>query len=144
MHKPGSTGRNTEGEKNMNSRNWRAAAVAVLSLSLANIGFIDAAQAGIVDTGAMVQTSRDANLASIHSQLARDDVRAQLSRYGVDAAAIEGRLDTLSDRELASLSERMHEAPAGGDSLLVVLGVTFVVLLILELVGVIDIFKRVP
>lgn len=129
---------------NMKSPNWRAAMVAVLSLSLANIGFMGAAQAGIVDTGAMVQTSRDASLASIHSQLARDEVRAQLTRFGVDAAAIEKRLGALSDRELSALSERMHDAPAGGDGLLAVIGITFVVLLILELVGAIDIFKRVP
>jgi hypothetical protein len=36
----------------------------------------------------------------------------------------------------------MQEAPAGGDGLIAVVGLVFVVLLILELVGVIDIFKR--
>lgn len=128
----------------MNSRNWRAAAVAVLSLAVTNVGFLNAAQAGIVDTGAMVQTSRDASLSTIHSQLAREDVRAQLTRFGVDADAIEQRLTTLSDSELASLSTRMQDAPAGGDGLLAIIGLTFVVLLILELVGIIDIFKRAP
>ena len=57
-------------------------------------------------------------------------------------AAIEDRLASLSDPELASLSQRMQDIPAGGDGLLVVIGLTFVVLIILELVGVIDIFKR--
>jgi hypothetical protein len=38
----------------------------------------------------------------------------------------------------------MQEAPAGGDALLAIIGLTFVVLLILELVGIIDIFKRAP
>jgi hypothetical protein len=37
----------------------------------------------------------------------------------------------------------MQDAPAGGD-VLVVLGVVFLVLLVLELVGVIDIFKKIP
>ena len=128
----------------MTSRNWRAATVAVLSLAVTQAGFIQSAQAGIVDTGAMVQTSRDAQLAGIQAQLAREDVRAQLTRLGVEPAAVEARLASLSDSELASLSRRMQDAPAGGDGLLAVIGLTFVVLLILELVGVIDIFKRVP
>ena len=128
----------------MNFRNWRHATVAALSLAVVNVGFVNVAQAGIVDTSAMVQTTRDANLTAVQTQLARDDVRAQLSRFGVDADSVEQRLASLSDSELASLSQRMQDAPAGGDGLLAVIGVAFVVLLILELVGVIDIFKKVP
>lgn len=128
----------------MSRSNWRAGTVAVLAMAVANVGFVNAAHAGIVDTGAMVQTTRDADIAAIHSQLARGDVRAQLERFGVETDAIEQRLATLSDGEVASLSQRMQEAPAGGDGLLAIIGLTFVVLLILELVGIIDIFKRAP
>jgi hypothetical protein len=126
----------------MKNRNWRAALAAVLALAVCNTGFIQSAQAGVIDTGVLVTSARDAHVAAIQSQLAREDVRAQLSRYGVEPAAIEGRLASLSDSELASLAERMEEVPAGGDGLLVVIGLTFVVLIILEMVGVIDIFKR--
>jgi len=42
---------------------------------------------------------------------------------------------------LRTLADRMAQAPAGGDALAVV-GIVFVVLIILELVGVIDIFKK--
>ena len=126
----------------MKNSKWRAALVAVLALAIGNVGFIQSAQAGVVDTGVLVPSARDSHMAAIQSQLARDDVRAQLSRYGVEPAAIEGRLASLSDSELASLSQRMQDVPAGGDGLLVVIGLTFVVLIILELVGVIDIFKR--
>ena len=126
----------------MNTRNWRAGLVAVLSMALVNVGFVNVASAGIADTGSMIQTSRSASLASIQSQLSRDDVRAQLTRFGVSSQSIDQRLATLSDSELAALSKRMSEAPAGGDGLLALIGVVFVVLLILELVGVIDIFKK--
>lgn len=126
----------------MKNSKWRAALVAVLALAIGNVGFVQSAQAGVVDTGVLVPSARDAHMATIQSQLARDDVRAQLSRYGVEPTAIEGRLASLSDPELASLSQRMQDVPAGGDGLLVVIGLTFVVLIILELVGVIDIFKR--
>lgn len=126
----------------MKNRTWRAALIAVLTLSVCNTGFIQSARAGVIETGVMVQTARDAHLATIHSQLAREEVRSQLARFGVEPVAIEGRLAALTDAELASLSERMQDVPAGGDGLLVVIGLTFVVLIILELVGVIDIFKR--
>jgi len=126
----------------MAHKKLRPLLVTLLSVAILNGGVIQAAHAGIVDTGAMVQTTRDANLASIQAQLAGKEVRAQLGRHGVDEAVIDARLAALSDRELATLAKRMHEAPAGGDGVIALLGVTFFVLLILELMGVIDIFKR--
>jgi hypothetical protein len=60
---------------------------------------------------------------------------------GVDPAGIEGRLDALSEAEIAALAGQIEQAPAGGDALAVI-GIVFVVLIILELVGVIDIFKK--
>lgn len=126
----------------MKHQRWRATTVAVVSLALFNTGFLQSAQAGVIDTAAMLHPAREAHIAAIQSQLAREEVRSQLERLGVEPASIDARLATLSDRELAELAERMHEAPAGGDGLLAVLGLTFVVLIVLELVGVIDIFKR--
>lgn len=123
---------------------WRATTVAVLSLAIVNLGFLSTAQAGIVDTGALVRTDRNADLASIRTQLDRADVRAQMAKMGVDAANIDVRVASLSDGELHRLALNMHDAPAGGNGLLAVIGVVFVVLLILEVVGVIDIFKRNP
>ena len=126
----------------MKSSNWRAGVVAVISMAITNVGFMQAAQAGIVDTAVVVQTTRDANLATISTHLTGEDVRAQLTRFGVEASAIDQRLATMTDAELAQLADRMDRAPAGGDGLLAVIGLTFVVLIILELVGVIDIFKK--
>lgn len=120
---------------------WRAAAVAVLSLAVSNLGLVSAAQAGIVATSAIVRTDRAADMALIRTQLDQADVKAQMEKLGVDAANVDQRLASLSDSELHSLAKQMQEAPAGGD-FLALLGVVFVVLLILELVGVIDIFKK--
>lgn len=126
----------------MNGSNWRAATVAAISFALFNAGLMQSAQAGVIDTATMMHAARDAHIAAIQTQLAREDVATQLARFGVEPAAIEGRLAALSDRELAELSQHMQETPAGGDGLLAVIGLTFVVLIVLELVGVIDIFKR--
>jgi hypothetical protein len=122
---------------------WRKSAIAVLSVAIVNMGFMSAASAAIVDTSALVTTARDANLTEIRAQLNREDVRAQMQDMGVDAAAIETRLASLSDSELQQLAQDMKNAPAGGD-VLGLLGAVFVVLLVLELVGDIDIFKKIP
>jgi hypothetical protein len=120
---------------------WRAAAVAVLAVAITNVGFLNAAQAGIVATNAIVRTDRDANMATIRDQLDRSEVKAQMEKMGVDAASVDQRIAALSDSELHSLAKQMQDAPAGGDAIAVI-GVVFLVLLILELVGIIDIFKK--
>ena len=120
---------------------WRAAAVAVVAVAVTNVGFLNAAQAGIVATSAIVRTDRDANLATIRDQLDQSEVKAQMEKMGVDAASIDQRIAALSDSELHSLAKQMQDAPAGGDAIAVI-GVVFLVLLILELVGIIDIFKK--
>ena len=121
---------------------FRRACVAVLSASLISLGMQAPAAAGVVGTAEAIAASRnEGSRAAIDATLSRADVRAQLERMGVDPAAVEGRLDALSEAELAMLADRIGEAPAGGDALAVI-GIVFVILLILELVGVIDIFKK--
>jgi hypothetical protein len=48
----------------------------------------------------------------------------------------------LTDEEIAALHGRIEQQVAGGDAIAVI-GVVFLVLLILELVGVTDIFKAI-
>jgi hypothetical protein len=90
---------------------------------------------------AIAARQADGARAFVDATLARADVRAQLEGLGVDPAAVAGRLEALSDHEIATLAGQIREAPAGGDALAVI-GIVFVVLIILELVGVIDIFKK--
>jgi hypothetical protein len=127
----------------MTPSKWRTALVTVLTAAVLNFGVMSAAQAGIVSTGAIVSAERDADLAAIRTQLQRADVQAQMQDMGVDAASVDARLATLSDSELRDMADQMQNAPAGGD-VLVLLGAVFLVLLVLELVGVIDVFKKVP
>jgi hypothetical protein len=122
---------------------WRVSAVSILCVAIINLGMVSAASAAIVATETLVAPDRDADLASIRAQLDRKDVRQQMQEMGVDAASINSRVASLSDRELHQLATDMQSAPAGGE-LLALLGAVFVVLLILQLVGVIDVFKKVP
>ena len=61
----------------------------------------------------------------------------------MDPASAMTRAAALSDAELAQVAQEMQTLPAGGDGFFAVIGIVFVVLLILELTGVIDIFKKV-
>lgn len=72
--------------------------------------------------------------------LARNDVQIQLIALGVDPAHAQARVQALSPAELERLNARLDALPAGG-SILGLLGAVFVVLLVLELVGVTDVFS---
>ncbi len=120
----------------------RRACVALLSVSLISLGIQVPAAASMVGTAEAIAASRSEDAhAVVDAALARADVRAKLAEMGVDAAAIEGRVAALSEDEIAALAGQIGQAPAGGDALAVI-GIVFIVLIILELVGVIDIFKK--
>jgi hypothetical protein len=89
----------------------------------------------------LVSTTREADLNTVRAQLDRAEVRAQFEAMGVDATAVDRRIASLNDRELHRLSLDMQSAAAGGDAVWIV-GAVFIVLIILELTGVIDIFKK--
>ncbi len=114
----------------------------IVSLSLINLGASAVSYAGIVSTTSVVEAGQRAtNLAAVRAGLAREDVRKQLLTFGVDASQVDARLAGLSDAELQRLAGEMDSLPAGGD-VLAVIGLVFIILLILEVVGVIDIFKK--
>ena len=120
---------------------WRKTSIAILSVAILNMGLAGAAQAAIVDTSALVTTDREADLSTVRTQLDRAEVRAKFEDMGVDATAVDRRVASLNDRELHKLAVDMQNAPAGGDAVWIV-GAVFIVLIILELTGVIDIFKK--
>jgi hypothetical protein len=125
----------------MDVERFRRACVALVSVSLVSLGMQAPAAAGVVGTAEAIAASRGDARATVDAALARADVREQLAAMGVDPAAIEGRVGALSDEEIATLAGQIGQAPAGGDALAVI-GVVFLVLIILEVVGVIDIFKK--
>ncbi|MFU8814182.1 MAG: PA2779 family protein [Pseudomonadales bacterium] len=99
------------------------------------------ARADIVGTEQMLtQDARALSLSRIHNALARDEVAAQLSAWGVAPETVTQRVAALSDVELQQLAASMGEDPAGG--VLVVIGALFVVLIVLEFLGVTNIFRR--
>lgn len=122
------------------SNSVRTVAVLVAA-HLLTVGFVQSASAGVIGTEAALQMEERAErIERINAVLARDSVQKQLVRFGVDPADAERRVAGLSDSELQALEQRMDELPAGAGAL-EVLGIVLLVLLVLELVGVTDVFK---
>lgn len=99
--------------------------------------------AGIVGTEQMLQQdSREVSLGKVQTFMASEQVAAQFASLGVAPEMIAERVAALSETELQQLAANIDSQPAGGDALVIV-GIVFVILLILELVGVTNIFNRV-
>lgn len=101
------------------------------------------AHAGMIGTERMLAGGdRAEHAATVEAFMAQDVVRDHLLAWGVDESVAQKRVARLSDEELQELATRIDNAPAGAGALAVV-GVVFIVLLILELVGVTNIFTRI-
>ncbi len=115
---------------------------ATLAVALVS-GTCTSAYAGVITTQqALSAEARAATEQQIRTALAREDVRKAMQSYGVAPADVDARIASLSDAELLRLQGEVDRLPAGGGALAVI-GVVFLVLLILELVGVTNIFNRV-
>ena len=110
----------------------------LLALSLA-YGYSVPGWAGLIGTGQLMQLQSGVDRLSLVSALEREDVRRQLEALGVDPDHARQRLANLDDSQIAALQADLDSLPAGGGVLEVVVAV-LVVLLILDLVGVADIF----
>jgi hypothetical protein len=105
---------------------------------------LGAARAGLVTTEQLVEAKSAASdrerLAAI---LMRDDVRAQMEALGVDRDEAMARLASLSDQEVQQIAGQVDELPAGQNllvSILVIAGAVLIGLVILDLLGVTDVF----
>lgn len=124
-------------------RKAREFLVRLISVSLICMGFAQVSSAGMIGTDYLLESeARAASISRLELLLAREDVAQQLVDLGVDQEVVAARLQGLSNAELITLEGQINEQVAGGDALGVI-GVVFLVLLILELVGVTDIFKSI-
>ena len=109
----------------------------LLALSL----HLPAAHAGMIGTEAVVNAAQvQQDRERLRDVFNRDDVKAQLIARGVDPAQVQARVDSLTDEEVQSLSGKIDQLPAGGDSFLGALVFVFIVLLITDILGFTNIF----
>lgn len=118
----------------------------VVTLMVCNIlilGLTPAVEARLIGTQEALQmTQREEQLDRISRIFFHSEVQEQMLVYGVEPKDVKDRLAVLTDEELRQLANRLQDMPAGGDSVLAVVGLIFVVLIILELVGVTNIFTK--
>ena len=113
-----------------------------LSGSLVCAGFSTGVAAAVIDTQqALAMQAREQRVAAANATLAREDVRSAMIELGADPQQAQLRVASLSDAELTQLEGQLQQLPAGGSALGLV-GAVFLVLLILEITGVVDIFKK--
>ncbi|NIR27919.1 MAG: PA2779 family protein [Gammaproteobacteria bacterium] len=114
--------------------------VSLLSISFV-IAHLPAAQARIIGTESAIEAQqREQRIERVSALLAREDVRAQLVEMGVDPETAQERVASLTDSELRMLDQHIEKLPAGGSDVLIIVGAVFVVLLVLELIGVTNFF----
>ena len=116
--------------------------VVLMSIALLTGGFVGQVQASIISTQeAMSVETRQARVAEVQQLMSREDVREAMVRLGADPEQAQLRVASLSDAELMDVHGQLEQLPAGGGALAVI-GIVFLVLLILDLTGVINIFRR--
>ena len=87
------------------------------------------------------QSLRADTEARVQNLLSRSDVQDKLVAWGVDVEKAKTRANAMSDAELQRVASVLDQQPAGG-GVIVLVGVVFVILLILELVGVTNVFTK--
>lgn len=115
----------------------------ILMFHTALLGFPVTAFASPISTQTLIQLeARQAKIDELQALLLRDDIQQSLISLGVAPQDAQQRVATLTDEELTALEQQLDSLPAGGD-LLAVVGVVFVVLIILDLVGVTNVFTSI-
>ncbi len=98
-------------------------------------------QAKVIDTQTLIATQSNSPKAQLQGLLSREDVRDKLIELGVNPDDAGNRIAALTDQEISQLQLNINDLPAGSSALAVV-GAVFLVLLVLELVGVTNIFNK--
>lgn len=115
----------------------------LVATSIFSIGFVQPSNAAMLTTEQLIAAQdRSDTVSRIEATLLREDISTQLLARGVDPAHVMTRVNSMTTAELASLDGQINDQIAGS-SALGVIGAVFLVLLILELVGITDVFKKI-
>ncbi len=115
----------------------------ILLLSFVMSSLNNVAFARVITTEAALATQRqEDSIERVGRFLMREDVQAALVRMGVDQSQAIERVQALTPSELAQLERHLNELPAGGTGVVEVLGIVVIVLIVLELLGVTNVFTR--
>ena len=128
-------------------RSFQAALCAALIVSLGLLVPLRRVQAAALSTDALARMARDESARErVLALLEREDVTAQLARYGVGPDEARARIAALSDAEVQQIAGRIDQLPAGADTagaILLGLLIGFAALVITDMLGWTDVFPSV-
>jgi hypothetical protein len=113
----------------------------LLSLMLAVLPVVSA-QAAMIGTQQIVSPTvqADADKTRLNRFLEQQVAQQQLEAWGVSPAAVEARVNSLSDSVLARINQAIDNQHAGGTGVIGVLLVLFIVFVITDVLGATNIF----
>ncbi|MCH8140405.1 MAG: hypothetical protein E2O61_04395 [Gammaproteobacteria bacterium] len=115
--------------------------ILLLSLVMSSLNNVAFARVITTEAALAIQQHED-SIERVGRFLMREDVQAALVRMGVDQSQAIERVQALTPSELAQLERHLNELPAGGTGIVEVLGIVVIVLIVLELLGVTNVFTR--
>jgi len=98
-------------------------------------------QAAMLGTDTLITTVQSQqSIAGLQQLLEREDAQQQLLALGVSPDQVRERVASLSDSELARINQGIDTLNAGGESVLGILLVIFIVFVITDVIGATNIF----
>jgi len=98
-------------------------------------------QAAMLGTDTLITaTQSQQSITDLQQLLEREDAQQQLLALGVRPDQVKKRVASLSDSELARINQGINTLNAGGDSVLGILLVIFIVFVITDVIGATNIF----
>lgn len=121
----------------------RFLAVALAALTLLTSLQISVAQAAVVSTGSLIQQQNlQYDRARLAALMQQEQATKALLALGVDPARVQERIQSMTAEELRAFNEQVARMEAGG-SVLGVAILVFVILVVLDLLGVTDVFPTI-
>lgn len=90
------------------------------------------------------ENHRETDIQKIQKLLESKLIKHKLSQFGLTKEEIEARLHQLNDEQVHQIASQIHTLEPGGngaEALLILLFLAIVAIVVLELTGVIDVFK---
>ena len=103
------------------------------------------ASAGMISTDRIIeQTQTNADRERVNAFVARDDVRKEFQKQGVNPDEAAARVAALSDIEIGQIAQKLDNMPAGQDAATAVIGAAvtiFIILLITDILCLTHVFN---
>jgi hypothetical protein len=103
------------------------------------------ASAGLISTDRIIEQQRvNSDRERVNAFVAREDVRQEFQKHGVNPDEAAARVAALSDAEIGQIADRLDSMPAGQDAAAALIGAAvtiFIILLITDILCLTHVFN---